>query len=297
VDPLRVLVTGAGGFNGTHLVSALLDAGHTVVALVGRRQTGRFTAPWLPGLNLNVVFLNLADGISLEGKVDAVVHAAAVSPGPGAQPTAGDFFRNNVEGTRRLILWARGHGVRQFVYLSSVSVFGRIKGPVLDESSLRVDPDAYGISKWMGEEMLRDEHNGMLSLSLRLPGVIGRGAVRNWLASMALAAKEGREISYFHGGADYNNAVHVDDLCRFVVGMLDRGWKEHDVVTLAAEGTMKVRDMVRTIAEGLGGRSPLREVPAPRPPFTISISRAQTRYDYRPMAMPAMIARFVAENR
>ena len=68
------------------------------------------------------------------------------------------------------------------------------------------------------------------------------------------------------------------------------------MITLGAAGAMKVRDIVTAIAVGLGGHSPLREIPAPRPAFTISIARAQRLYDYRPMAMPAMLARFVIEN-
>ena len=60
---------------------------------------------------------------------------------------------------------------------------------------------------------------------------------------------------------------------------------------------MKVRDVVTAIAVGLGGHSPLREIPAPRPAFTISSARAQRLYGYRPMAMPAMLARFVTENK
>ena len=114
---------------------------------------------------------------------------------------------------------------------------------------------------------------------------------------MAEAGREGREIAYFHGDADYNNAVHVDDLSRLVTDLLRRDLRGHDMIVLAAEGTMKVRDMVRTIAAGMGGRSPLREVPPTRPAFTISIARAQARYDYRPMAMADVVHRFVADSR
>jgi nucleoside-diphosphate-sugar epimerase len=68
------------------------------------------------------------------------------------------------------------------------------------------------------------------------------------------------------------------------------------MITLGAAGAMKVRDMVTAIAAGLGGHSPLREIPALRPAFTISIARAQRLYDYRPLSMSDMLARFVTEN-
>lgn len=294
---MRVLVTGAGGFSGTNIVGALLAASHEVVAIASRSGKDRLQLDPETMPNLTVLFGDLAEGMVLPGDVEAVVHTAAVSPGPGVQATAADFIRNNAEATRRLVLWARGIGVTRFIYFSSLSVFGRISGPVLDESAPRVDPDAYGVSKWLGEVVLCEQGDAMASLSLRLPGVVGPGAVRNWLASMAVAAKGGREIAYFHGDADYNNAVHIDDLCRLVTGVLCRGLSGHDVVTLGAAGAMKVRDMVTSMAVGLGGRSSLRELPAPRPSFTVSIARARKLYDYQPLAMSDMVARFIAESK
>jgi UDP-glucose 4-epimerase len=291
-----VLVTGAGGFAGSHLVGALLANGHQVVAIAGRRGTGRLSLDPEAIPRLTVLLRDLDEAGTLPDGVEAVVHAAAVSPGPGVPATASDFVRSNAEATRRLSSWARGAGVRKFVYFSSVSAFGRVAGPVLDESSPRVDPDAYGVSKWLGEVMLQEEADAMPSVSLRLPSVVGPGAVRNWLATIASAAREGREITYFHGDADYNNAVHVEDVCHFVVDLLRRDLRGHDMVLLAAAGAMKVGDMVNAIASGLGGRSPLRELPAPRPGFTISIARARERYDYRPMTMHDTVARFVADS-
>lgn len=293
---MRVLVTGAAGFCGAHLIRRILDTGHQVVAFAGRKNPGRLPVGLLSSPGLTVLTGDLAEHIALPQDVEAVIHAAGVSPGPGLHLTVMDFVRNNIETTRGLILWARSTGVKRFIYFSSVSVFGRIAGPVLDESCPRIDPDAYGVSKWMGEMMLAEQDGEMASLSLRLPGVIGPAAVRNWLATMAALAKKGREITYFHGDADYNNAVHIDDLCRLVVNVLGQNLRGHDMITLGASGAMKVRDMVTAIAIGLRGHSPLREIPAPRPAFTISSARAQRLYDYRPMAMPAMLARFVTEN-
>jgi UDP-glucose 4-epimerase len=240
---------------------------------------------------------DLAENIALPQDVDAVVHTAAVSPGPAVEPTVTDFARNNIEATRRLILWARSTRVRKFIYFSSISVFGSVVVPELDESCQCTNPDAYGISKWMGELMLAEQNEEIASVSIRLPGVIGPAAVRNWLATMAALAKKGREIAYFNGDADYNNAVHIDDLCRLVVNMLCEDFRGHDMITLGAGGAMKVRDMITTIAVGLGGHSPLREIPSRRPAFTISSARAQRLYGYSPMAMPAMLARFVTENK
>jgi UDP-glucose 4-epimerase len=292
---MRVLVTGAGGFSGIHIVRSLIRAGHDVMALMGRKEPGHLTVqPSGPG-RLTVLAGDLAEDIALPQGVNAVVHTAAMSPGHGI--TTAELIRNNAEATRRLVEWSRSHGVEKFINFSSLSVFGRIEGPVLDECAPRLDPDAYGVSKWLGEQVLHDAGEAMASVSFRLPAVVGPRPVRHWLAMIVQAAREGREITYYHGDADYNNAVHINDLCRFVESLLQRKWEGHDVIVLAAAGVIKIREAVTAIATGIGGGSRIREIPPLRPAFTISIARAQKLYDYEPMRMRDLIVQFVAENR
>jgi len=291
----QVLVTGAGGFSGAYLAQGLVSAGYEVVAIAGRSGSGRLRLdPSRPG-RLIILEGDLAQGIPYTGSVEAIIHTASVSPEP--KITVSEIIRSNVEGTRRLVEWARQQGVRKFINFSSLSVFGQIDGPVLDESVPRVNPDAYGVSKWLGEQLLADQGEELSALSLRLPGIIGPRAVRNWLATALAAAKEGRDITYYHPTADYNNAVHIDDLCRFIVSLLERDWCGHEMIVLGCADMIKVRDLVSALSAGFGGRSGLREVAPRRPSFTLSIARAQKLYDYRPMAIRYMIERFVEENK
>ncbi|MEO8629141.1 MAG: NAD(P)-dependent oxidoreductase [Betaproteobacteria bacterium] len=290
---MHVLVTGAGGFSGAHMVMALLQRGHRVSACVGSSR-GRLpeTAEQLG--EVEIIAGDLAGTLDLPGGLDAIVHAAARSPAAGV--TVDNLVRDNVSATARLVNHANRQDIGVFLYFSSLSVYGRIAVPIVNETTPMVDLDAYGLTKRLGEEMLIGQAERMRSLSIRLPGVIGRGSVRNWLTNVLSAAREGREIAIFNPEAPFNNAAHVDDLARFVCDLLEDDWSGADAVTIGAAGQMKVGEVVRLISEAFGDRSRVRIEPGREPSFLVSSDRARERYSYQPMAIADMLSRFVAEN-
>ena len=62
--------------------------------------------------------------------------------------------------------------------------------------------------------MLKDTADRLPGLALRLPGVVGPGAHRNWLSSVAAKLVRGETIGAFHLDQPFNNAAHVADICR-----------------------------------------------------------------------------------
>ncbi|MFE9933221.1 NAD-dependent epimerase/dehydratase family protein [Streptomyces sp. NPDC005533] len=121
---VKILVTGASGFLGGHLVDGALRQGHRVRALV-RPGSDAVRLHSLPGVE--VVTGDLTDDGSLGRAAqgcDAVLHSAArvVDHGSRAQ-----FEAANVTGTRRLLAAARSAGARRFVFVSSPSALMRVR--------------------------------------------------------------------------------------------------------------------------------------------------------------------------
>ena len=135
---VSVLVTGASGFSGSAATMALLAAGHHVTAVLGSRR-GRLPEDAEKRGRLEVLTGDLSRELPLPRKLDVIVHAAAQSPAPGV--TGADLTRSNVLATQRLVDKAKGSGVRKFIYLSSLSVYGRILAPVVNETTAINEPD------------------------------------------------------------------------------------------------------------------------------------------------------------
>src|SRR5438874_4285762 len=142
----RVLVTGASGFVGSVLCPVLAQAGYAVRAAL--RSSG--TAP--PGVTDCVLVGDIGvqtDWTEALRNVQLVIHLAARAHTVNARPGRADLYAPiNAHGTRRLAAESTSHGVRRFVYLSTVKVNGEESGgrPYSAEDEPR-PMDAYGYSK------------------------------------------------------------------------------------------------------------------------------------------------------
>lgn len=153
-----VLVTGGSGFVGKTLVPRLLDDGYQVVALARRSNI----AAHLRQDNVRVEIGDMRDAAALKRAVkgvDYVVHAAATMSG-----SWDDFSDINVEGTRILLEAAHKAKVKQFVHISSVSVYAHAdlkdEMQISENASYEEDEDAsfYARSKRDAEKLVLDYH-------------------------------------------------------------------------------------------------------------------------------------------
>jgi UDP-glucose 4-epimerase len=148
---VRALVTGGGGFIGSHLVRGLLDQGHDVRVLDNFSTGNRAN---LAGLDIEVVEGELRSYERVHNAVrgtDVVFHLGALGSVPRSVQDPLTSSAVNVEGTLNVLLAARDEGVRRVVYSSSSSVYGpRRTLPVAED--LPPDPiSPYGVAKLAAE--------------------------------------------------------------------------------------------------------------------------------------------------
>ena len=288
---MRVLVTGISGFAGSYVASALAAAGYDIVG-VHRRDT-----PFLARLDgvprIRTVRTDLTDAASLPGPFEVVVHVAATSP-VGGIATA-QLVRDNVPSSLALLAAAQQWQCRAFILFSSISLYGQVTKPVLDESCPIVNPDAYGTTKHLAELLLAEGAGTIPSLALRLPGVIGPGAHRNWLAGVAEKLLRGDVIRAFHLEAPFNNAAHIADISELVINVIARGWTGFDAVVLGARGSLPVRAVIKRLGRGLDVVPRIAVEPPAKASFILSSQRAIESWGYSPMEIGEMIDRYAAE--
>ncbi len=168
---MKIAITGATGFIGSHLVEALVGKGHEVTCLARNPER----AQGLVGLPVRLVYGSLDSLPSLACLVDgqeALVHVAGLTKAPSLQ----EYVRVNVGGTENLISVIRANGalLRRFVFFSSSETMGPSPGgvPFTEETSPKPF-SAYGKSKVMAEECLKSLSNRIPVTIVRPPGVYG----------------------------------------------------------------------------------------------------------------------------
>lgn len=169
---MRIIITGAGGFVGRHLVTRLAD--HDIVAL-------DHVAGGIPELpRVTPVVGDLCDSRVLERAFadgcDAVIHLATV-PGGAAEQDPALAKEVNVDATMALAAAAAAAGSKpRFVFASSIAVFGDPLPEKVDDSTPLAPKMYYGAHKAMMEDWLATltRRGAIEGLSVRLSGVIAR---------------------------------------------------------------------------------------------------------------------------
>lgn len=156
----KVLVTGAGGFIGSHLCEALLDAGAEVTALIrysSRSDWGNleFLSPEKKA-DLRVIAGNVEDGEFVTKQMaglEVVFHLAALIGIPYSYHAPLSYVRTNVEGTLNVLEAARRHGVGRVVHTSTSEVYGNALYTPIDEKHPLQGQSPYSATKIAADKM------------------------------------------------------------------------------------------------------------------------------------------------
>jgi dTDP-glucose 4,6-dehydratase len=155
-----VVVTGAGGFIGSHLVERLVDLGARTVAYVRYNSSG--SAGWLDESHVRrdvqVVAGDVADRDRLREafeRADVVFHLAALIGIPYSYHAPASYVRTNVEGTLNVLQTALSTGVKRVVHTSTSEVYGTAQRVPIDESHPLQGQSPYSATK-IGGDMLAE---------------------------------------------------------------------------------------------------------------------------------------------
>lgn len=171
-----VLVTGAGGFIGRHLVGRLLQSECGVRGLV---RSGGSRPDW--GNCVSVVEGDVRNLLAMEqatAGVDTVFHLAGKAHAlSDVQQDEAAYHSVNVDGTGNVLKGAVAGGAKRFVFFSSVKAMGEEAPECQDESRDSLPKTAYGRSKLAAEHLVLDygKRTGLHVVCLRLPLVYGPG--------------------------------------------------------------------------------------------------------------------------
>jgi UDP-glucuronate 4-epimerase len=269
---MRLLVTGAAGFIGSHIAERLTARGDDVVGFdnfdpyYARSMKQANLAALAGAPRFSLVEGDLRAPADLDrafaaGRPDVVVHLAALA---GVRPSLADPARYtdvNVMGTQRLVDACRARGVGRFVFASSSSVYGLDSAVPFKESDPCTRPlSPYAATKRAGELMLFTAHHldGLNVSCLRFFTVFGpRQRPDLAIHKFARLIRAGRPIELFGDGSSSRDYTYVDDTVDGVVAAIDelgRGAPAYRIYNLGGSRTTTLRELVDLVSNALGLR-------------------------------------------
>jgi len=280
---MRILVTGGAGYIGSHTVLELLAAGYDVLAVdnfanskpAAVRRTGELAAKPFAFERCELTNADEVEALFASNKIDAVIHFAGLKAVGESVAKPLEYYRNNLVSTLNLLFAMRAHGVNQFVFSSSATVYGDPASvPVREDFPLSAT-NPYGQTKLMIELMLRDaviaDPNLRIALlryfnpvGAHVSGRIGEdpNGIPNNLVPYIAQVAVGKLPALRVFGADYptpdgtgvRDYIHVVDLARGHVAALKKLQSGEGVYTynLGTGVGYSVLDMLHAFEKACG---------------------------------------------
>jgi dihydroflavonol-4-reductase len=254
---VRVLVTGATGFTGGHLVRALAAQGHDVRALVRDAAS----SVELARSRVARVVGDLRDPAALASAtadVDVVYHIAAIYRQAGIK--AETYRAVNATAVGELVEAAARAGARRVVHCSTVGVHGDIERPPANEDAPLVPGDVYQVTKLEGERRAREAglRLGIEVTIARPSGIYGPGDRRLLRLFRGVARRRWVTLG---SGEIYYHLTYIDDLVEGFRLCGEQPAAANRTFILAGGEVTTLNALVALVAEGAGVPAPQRHLP------------------------------------
>jgi nucleoside-diphosphate-sugar epimerase len=263
---MRIAITGASGFLGSHLVTRLSGDGHTLQALVHDADRAKSILPLVARYGAG----EITDDDALDPVMDGC--EVAIHLVSNFRKTTGDresYHRINVQGTEAALAAARRAGVRRFIHCSTIGVHGHVRSTPANEESPFAPGDLYQETKLEAEEACRRamQMPGMEIVIVRPCSMYGPGDLR-MLKMFRMLAKG----TFFLLGPCRENfhAVYVDDLTDGFARVIRTPGIGGETFLIGGPSYLPLDDYVKVAAAAVGAPPPRLRFPY-GPAFALSV--------------------------
>ena len=217
---MKILVTGGCGYKGSYLIPLLLEEGHNVTS-VDTQWFGNYLENHenLENLNLDIRDINQ---IPMKGK-DVVIHLANIANDPAVELNPTLSWEVNVLAGQQLIDKAQRHGISQFIFASSGSVYGVKDEPKVTEDLELVPISVYNKTKMVAERVFLSYQDNMKVHCIRPATVCGFSPRMRLDVSVNMftyqALKYGKMTVF--GGDQTRPNIHIKDIANIYKHFID----------------------------------------------------------------------------
>ena len=263
------MVTGAAGFIGSHVCAHLLRQGCRVVGLDDLSGGFRDQVPGgVEFIEGSITDPALVQKLFNQHQFDYVFHLAAYAAEGLSHFIKRFNYTNNLLGSVNLINAAVNHGVKCFVFTSSIAVYGRNQLPMAEELVPQPE-DPYGIAKYAVELDLREAHEmfGLNYVIFRPHNVYGENQnlgdrYRNVIGIFMNQIMQGQPMTIFGDGKQTRAFSYIDDVAPVIAASIARPACYNQIFNVGADQAYSVGELAHVVARAMGAEPKTRHLDA-----------------------------------
>lgn len=260
---MKIVVTGGAGFIGSHLIDTLLERGDEVINIdnfdpfysEGTKRDNIKSHFHYKGYTFENVDIRDKDRLSIviPEDTEVIVHLAAKA---GVRPSILDpisYQEVNVRGTQNLLEVAKEKNIKQFVFASSSSVYGKNPNVPWSENDRVLEPISPYASTKVSGELLGHVYSHLYDirfLALRFFTVYGPRqrpdlAIHKFLRLMS----EEKEITLYGDGSTRRDYTYISDIIQGILGAMTYSETNYEIINLGNNETVELLEMVESIEQ------------------------------------------------
>jgi NAD dependent epimerase/dehydratase len=258
----RVLVTGADGFIGSHLVEMLAASGAKVRALCLYNSFNSWG--WLEGApcldRVEVVTGDVRDANFMRAAMkdcDVVFHLAALIAIPYSYVAPDNYVQTNITGTLNVMQAARDHGVARVIHTSTSEVYGTARRVPIDEEHPLQAQSPYSATK-IGADAIAYSFFSAFNLPVTIvrpfntygPRQSARAVIPTVITQIA-AGRQSIRLGSLHPTRDFN---YVEDTCRGFIALAECDKAVGETVNIGSNAEISIGDTVALIKDLMGSQ-------------------------------------------
>ncbi|RZA25397.1 MAG: NAD-dependent epimerase/dehydratase family protein [Proteobacteria bacterium] len=211
---MKVLITGAAGFLGSHILDRALELGHEAHVIVRKSSKTNYIDSLSSPVTKHISDLADAEGVAkaCEG-MDLIIHSAGRVTDHGSYE---DFRKDNVVATENLLQGAKKHGVKQFVFVSSPSIFAANEDHVQVDETIsypKLYANYYAETKSISEQaVLAANSPTLFTCSLRPRGIWGERDYNGFFPKLLTALYRGKLKDFAAGKKVHASVCHAKNI-------------------------------------------------------------------------------------
>lgn len=254
---MNILVTGSSGFIARFLIPALAARGHAIIGI--DKGIGPAFGDYFRFVHANILDDDVIDRAMAD--VDLIIHLAAEHKDFGVPESL--YYQVNVDGTEKLLQHASRHQIRNFIFFSSVAVYGDSRVPT-NEALAPAPESPYGKSKLLAEQRIEawvaqaPERKGVIVRPTVIFGPYNRANMYRLIQSVARR----RYVGVGHG-ANIKSIGYVENVAAAALFLMERMKPGIEIYNYADSPHMRTRDLIACLAKGLRVKVPSLRIPRP----------------------------------
>jgi len=274
---VKILITGCSGKIGSQVLNFFVNKKIYCYAnynknKIKKKYSEKFFKAY-PGNIANKSFTLPAD-------IDAILHLGS-STYENYKKNINQILKINLKMNKNIFNLIKKHKkLKKLIFFSSTSIYGKKNRGKVSENIKFLDRGNYGISKFKSEKIFNKLKNVKV-YNIRLPGVLETNPESNFISNLVKKIKKNSTVKIFNPTNLFNNAILVDNLCKFLFKLYSNNFKSGTIL-LGSSNPITIKKIVITIKNILNSKSKII-YKSKDEGFYLDISRSVKIYKFNPL--------------